>query len=284
MKTKAASITVARNMIYPIAFKDNQTPAPVSNLLAGEFSVSATKKVKFTKGNLWCNTTTNPVTWAFETNQYDSPVGTDYTSDGTESGTWLGTHVGHFHWTKDVANSYTKDYTYESISNDDHFFADGSDAAHNLSVAGTEGLYVLTQSEWNYLFNPSDNENVRKGLTKKGITVAGKTNCLIIAPDGYTGTIASSYSAAEWTTAEADGLVCLPAAGSNEGSGVPVDGGSLGRYYASDFRIRNYQVGAYYFSFNSEDLSSSNAEPYMAFAIRLVQTVDGQTDEAEGEL
>jgi len=27
MKTKAASITVARNMIYPIAFKDNQTPA-----------------------------------------------------------------------------------------------------------------------------------------------------------------------------------------------------------------------------------------------------------------
>ena len=264
MKTKAASITVARNKIYPIAFADN-TGDP--NLLPGEFSVGADKKVKFTKGNLWCNTTTNPVTYAFETNQYDYPVATNYTSDGTKDGTWYGTHVGHFYWTTAAAASYAQKNYYDSNTTSDKFWLDGSDASHKLTVSGTSDLYVLSKAEWEYLINTRDNHS---NLCKNGVTVVGKTGCLIIAPDNYTGSIATEYTAAEWATAEAAGLVCLPFAGYRDND-HPFDAGTAGNYWASTPAASSAN-GAMRLCFMSEDVYTDLDNPRAyGFPLRLVK-------------
>ncbi len=182
-------------------------------ILPGVFSVSGDKKVRFSKGNLYWNGSV----WHLETNQYDCPPST-----GDQ---WDQTHIGHLYWTRDAAASYTQDYEEEGTPTDPFF----CDENNRLTVDGQGGLYALSSSEWTYLINTRTNAST---LMKKGVTVNNKANCLIIAPDGYTGTIATSYDAAAWTAAESQGLVCLPAAGYRIGSGV-YDVGDCGSCWSS---------------------------------------------------
>lgn len=263
MRTKdGVNITIDRNTIYPFTFNGKLVPAADPNLLTGEFSVSATKKVKFTKGNLWCNTTTSPVTYAFETNQYDYP--TNYTSDGSDNG-WIGTHVGHFYWKTTAEGSYAK---YSTGSGDsggsDNFWLKGDVAERTLTVAGTDNLYVLSNDEWKYLKQSRTNA---ANLYKCGVTVAGKTNCLIIAPDNYLGSIANSYDAAAWATAEATGLLCLPDAGSR--STVTIIAG--GYYWTTT--PRNNAWDAYGIGISAYSISEI-LDRYMGCPLRLVKTVE----------
>lgn len=163
------------------------------NLLPGNFSVGSSKTVKFTKSNLYWDGST----YRFETAQHNFPE------------TWDPQHVGHFYWTKTASKSYVETYNEGSnTSNDVPFFAESKGG---LTVEGTSNLYVLSESEWYYLVNTRTNAST---LRKYGVNVAGKRNCLILAPDGFTGTIATSYTAQTWANAESRyGLVCLPAAG-----------------------------------------------------------------------
>ncbi len=75
------------------------------------------------------------------------------------------------------------------------------------------GWHVLSEDEWKYLLG---NNESRRGLAVVGVTVAGTLNCVVIYPDGYTGTKVTSenrttmYASAEdWALAEATGAVCL---------------------------------------------------------------------------
>lgn len=54
-----------------------------------------------------------------------------------------------------------------------------------MGTSGNQIWQVLSGDEWKYLFG--DN-NIRKGLYAKHVTVVGVEDCLIIYPDGYTGT------------------------------------------------------------------------------------------------
>ncbi len=172
-----------------------------NNTLAGTFSVSATKKVQFTKSNLWWDGSA----YHFEANQTDYP---------TE---WNAKHVGHFYWTssKDYQSGnasympYAQSYSYSSQSTSDKFFC-GED--NPLTVDGTSGCFALSQSEWDYLIRSRTNAT---NLRKYGVTVGDKKDCLIIAPDGFNGTLKASYTLDELSSL---GLVCLPAAGFRYGS------------------------------------------------------------------
>lgn len=166
------------------------TGALSSFILPGLFTVADygkgnVKKVRFTKSNLYWDGSA----FHFEANPTDYPTIRDEN------------HVGHFFWTKTLANAYVSSYG-ESGDSSDQFFADGSDEAHKLTADGVSGLYVLSRGEWEYLLT--------NGTCKSGVTVGDKANCLVIAPDGFTGEIASSYTLEELNAA---GLVCLPAAG-----------------------------------------------------------------------
>ena len=216
--------------------KDNQrgklfnagtyTGAP-NPVLPGLFTVAIygkgnVKKVRFTKSNLYWDGSA----FHFEANPTDYPTTRD------------ASHIGHFFWTKTLANSYASSYN-ESGDSSDRFFADGSDEAHKLTADGVSGLYVLSNAEWNYL--------LEYGTCKRGVTVGDKANCLVIAPDDFTGEIADSYTLDELNAA---GFVCLPAAGNCYDGVVGAQGaqGAYGNYWSSTPNTSYY---AYVLSFNS---------------------------------
>lgn len=177
--------------------------AQSSTLLPGEFSVSATKKVQFTKGNLYWDGSA----FKFEANQTDFPT------------SWDVNHVGHFYWSKTVSVACVPIYDNASESASDKLFC-GED--NKITVEGTEGFYALSSDEWLYLIKTRANAS---NLRKYGVSVTNNsttyTNCLIIAPDGFAGTLQSSYTLADINSL---GLVCLPAVGCRQGS---YDGGSV---------------------------------------------------------
>ena len=222
------------------------TAALPTGALKGEFSVSATKKVHFSKGNLYYDGSA----LNFEASQY--AFNSSYES----------THVSHFTWSSAVADAVG-----ESNSGDNLF----CDEDHKVSVNGSEEIYyALSKDEWKYLINKNNDENIRKGKYKYGVTVCEKANCMILAPDDFEGTIAGSYDAAAWATAEAAGLVCLPAAGSREGSSVDLVGG-LGYYWSSTARDG---LCAFNVNFASNDVCPDYYDPRsFGYSVRLITDV-----------
>jgi len=181
------------------------------DLFAGEFSVSPTKTVHFTKkGNLYWDGSA----WNLEAKQYDYPTN------------WDASHVTHLYWTKSASAAYAETFSDGTCTTDDHLFCDGSDDSHIINVGDLTGLYALSQSEWDYLI-----ESRASNLRKAGVTVDGKDNCLVIAHDAYEGTIADEYTAEEWQAAEANGLICLPSYGRRDGNVLKNKG--VGYYWTS---------------------------------------------------
>gem|GEM_PF-2727653 len=257
--TKQNGVAVARNSIYEIAFNENYKKIGNSddiNLLPGEFSVSATKKVRFTRSNLYWNGTD----WGFEANQMDYPTA------------WNANHVSHFYWTKTAAASYALKYDESTTTTSDvPFFAESKGG---LIVEGTSGLYVLsvngTTEGWRYLLEKRTNAI---NLCKNNVTVAGKSVCYIIAPDDYTGTIATSYTADEWVTAEASGLVCLPPAGGRGEDAVGYGSGAVGGNYWSSTPASGSKVTyalRHTFIATSGSTGSSSLRNY-GYSLRLVK-------------
>lgn len=201
------------------------------------FSVSPTKKVEFTKGNLYWD----GKSYHFEKKQTDYPT------------KWNPHHVGHFYWTslKDYKSDkltykpYAHSCDYSDI--DCKFFC-GED--NPLTVDGISGCSVLSCDEWDYLiFDRTNASNLRK----IGVSVDGKANCLIIAPDGFSGTLKSSYTLDEVNSL---GLVCLPAAGWRKGSRF-YSAENWGLYWSSTPGLY-YSDCAYYLDVDLGSISTAN--------------------------
>ena len=195
---------------------DEYTYASAGNLLPGVFSVSATRKVRFTKGNLYWDGNN----WRFESNQMNSPI------------TWDPNHIGHLFWTTTAESAYATEYGRESHSVNDRFFADGRDASHTLTVEGVSGLRVLSDGENGEIAYLLHQRPKAEALYKYPVEIKGVgTNCLVIAPDNYAGALGSTYDAAAWAIAEADGLVCLTPTGFRSDTAI-MNIGSLGGYWS----------------------------------------------------
>ena len=191
-----------------------------ASILPGKFSIGNGKQVQFSKGNLVATVDASgtPTAWKFAANQYDclGESGANKTI-GRAAG-----DVDLFGWSTDATN-----YGISTATSDSKYSGDFVDWGKNIGDGST--WRTLSKDEWTYLFKTRTNAS---GLYKKGVKVCGKTNCLIIAPDGYTGNIAASYDASTWPVAEAAGLVCLPAAGDRYGSSVNYVG-DFGYYWSS---------------------------------------------------
>lgn len=160
------------------------------------------KKVRFSKGNLYCSgasfdenskcTSVSDDQWFLEQNQYDC------------GGDWDGSNrISHFMWSEDCRRSLDKTYDEAGTSDQDVFFTNSSDFAVN----GISAWHTLSQPEWAYLLGDSEE---RSGKHRIGVTVNGVMG-LVIAPDKFSGTIGNTYDATDWATAEInDGLVFLP--------------------------------------------------------------------------
>lgn len=221
-------------------------------LLPGKFSVSATKKVRFTTGNLWYDGTNARL----EQKQTDFPD------------TWNTTHVGHFMWNTTAAGAAGT-----SISGDYIFCAQGK----GLRVYAPTGndkynddLYLMSKEEWIYVFA---NKTMKKYVT------VGNVLCLVIAPDGFTGNIANSYTSADDVTKI--GFVCLPYAGYRNPSGNTIcvtnsnfsgegnPDGKMVRYWTST----NNGSSAWRILFDDDYYGVYNMSKEWGCSIRLVQDV-----------
>lgn len=205
-KTSSIDINVAVAASYVAVFR-------LKDALSGVFTVAAddqgnpTKKVQFSKGNLYCSGvkfnedgTVESIAnaqWGFEANQYD----TTPLSNGASR---VENHISHFMWCADATNAMALKYD-DGWKEDKTFFA-----AKNFTVNGYSGWSTLSTNEWQYLFNTRTMKNGKDRYTLN-ITYGGKKG-LVLYPDDYdkdpvTGTV----------TDLPDGIVFLPAAGRRNG-------------------------------------------------------------------
>ena len=192
--------------------------APKPDFLAGVFSVSSTKKVNFSKGNLSYASSK----WSFFDNQYDYYA--SYSADAWD----------HFGWSTS-ATTYGMNTSTDNANYSGNFVDWGSNS--DLQTALGTGWFTLSSAEWEYLFNTRSASTV--GGTDNGRYAKAKVNDvqgLILFPDTYThpdGVTAptnvnttgasfdsNTYTVADWTKMESAGCVFLPAAGSRNGSMV----------------------------------------------------------------
>ncbi|MCQ2152686.1 MAG: hypothetical protein MJY70_06515, partial [Bacteroidales bacterium] len=225
--------------------------------LAGEFSISAIKKVYFSQGNLYWDGDS----FEFETNQYDV------------RSSWSTSHVSHFFWSKSAEVAYAETYSESGTAGTDIFFtnATAETAKSDFTVNGVTGKYrTLSTAEWEYLFKTRTvNGGTGEGKSYQRATInsdATGNYGMILYPDNYTGTAKTSYTSAEWASLEAAGCVFLPAAGYRNGSNVNYVGEYGYYWYSSAFDDFAYSV--YFFS-NSVSLGCLGSR-HFGYGVRLI--------------
>ena len=260
--------------------KDSISPILPDGALPGLFSVSATKQVHFSQGNLQYQASTK--TWRFAEHQYDY-VGTQ-TAD--ERGNYGGNVSGSDN--RSISSTYSgwidlfgwgtgSNPTRSSTSYMDYgTFVDwGSNPISNGGNTVNQWR-TLTIAEWNYLLNTRTDAS-----SKRGTGNINGVGGLIILPDSWTLPLGcsftsgfttydwahNSYTLAQWAQMEAAGAVFLPAAGYRYGTNDNYVG-NLGNYWSS---TPFNESSAYYMYFYSNDLNVifSNFRGY-GFSVRPV--------------
>ncbi|MBP5371780.1 MAG: hypothetical protein J6Y55_07660 [Bacteroidales bacterium] len=253
------------------------------------FSVSADKKVYFSKGNLQYQASTG--TWRFAEHQYDI-IGSDNSNISSSYSGW----IDLFGWGTSGWNSGANAYQPYSTSTSTSDYYPGGDYTNNLtgSYANADwGIYnkisnggnkagqwrTLTKDEWAYLINTRTNAS-----SKKGIATVNSVTGLVLLPDEWTlpadvtftsganGDFAqNTYSTEEWSKMETNGAVFLPAAGYRYGTDVGYVG-SHGYYWSSSAYGSD---DAYCLYFGSGGVSTYNGK-YRSngHSVRLVQDAE----------
>lgn len=215
----------------------------IEGALPGMFSVSATKRVHFSKGNLQYQPSTS--TWRFANSQYEF-LGSDNVLIGETSGHWMDSFAwgtSGYHDDDDPYNVHNNPYSNgDNATINNTYNAYGFGPSTNMpspdltgkSMNYDWGIYnsisnggrapalwrTLTAAEWSYLLTE------RMGASEKigGATIEG-ANGYVIIPDEWTqpqdvtftpGGLYSHniYNAEQWAEMECSGAVFLPAAGS----------------------------------------------------------------------
>ncbi|MCQ2319581.1 MAG: hypothetical protein MJZ90_11805, partial [Bacteroidales bacterium] len=226
--------------------------------LPGEFSVSGTTKVKFSKGNLYWDGSA----FKFETNQWDYCVNDIHEDDwGNLVGTWNPSHVSHFFWSKTASVAYAASYSGSGSTTSDVFFTNSS----SFQVAGeTAGTWrTLSNDEMGYLLNTRTDASSLRAWKDLGNNVKG----LVILPDGTDASVMSSITST--ADLETYGAVFLPAAGYRSGTDVNYVG-SNGDYWSGTPRAGNVDK-AHYLHLTSGDAFTGLGNRWIGYAVRLVR-------------
>ena len=232
-KTTAKDVTIERSNIYTFNWTANFAPALPSGALPGKFSVADGVQVHFSKSNLYAYKKSLMGgyalwTWGFHNNQYES--NSIAATDGARTATSADAEMDLFTWGYNSTSSVLPTGT---AYNGEPAFGTLSGAqdwgSRMRGLDESTSWRTPAEAEWQYLF---EGRAGASNLYKCGVTVCGMANCVVLAPDGYTGTIESSYDEAGWAAAELAGLVCLPAAGQRQGASVS-GVGSNGCYWSS---------------------------------------------------
>ena len=211
-------------------------PALLPNVKAYGFSVSSTKKVVFSPGNLQYDRMSR--TWSFAENQYDAlganNIKGSALADKIDLFGWSGSNSAVLYGVN-MSHSY-KDYTGDFVDWGNNQI--GKDAPNTWRT--------LSKEEFEYLIDGRPN-----AAQLKGVAEVNGVNGLILLPDEWvcptgvafkSGFASSdgeeyfakyqSYTASEWQKMERAGAAFLPAAGYRRGSDV-LEYVSRGFYWTS---------------------------------------------------
>ena len=277
-----------------ITFTTKKKVAIVDGAIQSDFSVSWTKKVYFSQGNLQYQASPNKK-WRFAENQWDF-VGTQKPKLGKAGGTVGGsdnkkiyfTYTGWidlFGW--GTSGFGTKPYESSTTSSDYAKSATGSIAGTNydwgvynkISNGGNqEGLWrTLTYSEWDYLISGR-----AQASDLWGYGSVNNVNGIILLPDGWETPSSvkftsgkelkystNVYTQDEWMVLQSYGAVFLPAAGRRSGTDVDRVGES-GYYWSS---TANTQLDGQPYYLEGNIVTSFGVSRAYGFSVRLVQDV-----------
>ena len=205
----------------------------VDGAIQAAFSVSDTKKVYFSQGNLQYQASTG--TWRLAENQYDM-IGNDNSNISSTYSGW----IDLFGWGTSGYNGKSPYMT----STEEGDYGNGEN-----DIAGTNydwGVYnkisnggnqagrwrTLTSIEWNYIINKRTNASNKIGFASindiRGVILLPDN---WILPSGISFTSGkdftqNTYSTADWNALERNGAVFLPAAGFRTNISV----GTVGKY------------------------------------------------------
>ena len=168
----------------------------------GLFSVSAYKKVAFSKGNLQYQASTD--TWRFSENQWDYLNYENENISPTYDG-WI-----------DLFGWGTGDNPTQCSTDDSDYF-NFVDWGTNHTISNNNNWRTLSKDEWQFIIEGRSNASQLRGLAR-----VNSSYCLILLPDNWTQPSGVSfsptvsdyttnvYSASNWRIMEANGAVCIP--------------------------------------------------------------------------
>ena len=265
------------SMVAPADAEDPTNPDNPStpSQSIGVFSVSATKQVTFSPGNLQYTQPTN--TWSFAENQYD------YLGEANIaiSADLLADKIDLFGWS--TSASY---FGVTSSANDDDYSGSFVDWGTNKIGNDAPNTWrTLTYDEWEYLLNTRPN-----AITLKGVAQVNGVNGLILLPDNWTrpagvtfkwgfhSSYGKEYYAAyqtitkeQWSKLESAGAVFLPAAVSRTVLYVDVNYMQYYGNYWSATETESASDGAHYLYFDSTYADVLNHGRYYGLSVRLVK-------------
>lgn len=261
------------------------TGNPNSSNKAKAFSVSSSKQVYFSPGNLQYTQSTD--TWSFASTQWevigtDNVIGGSVSSDQTygdsKAGTALADKVDLFGWSTSATNFGV------SISTDWENGYSGSFVDWGTNKIGNDALNTwrtLTYDEWDYVVFYRPNAS-----SLCGVAQVNGVNGLILLPDNWTcpsgvsfkSGFHSSYgvdyyaayqtfSADQWSKLETAGAIFLPASGYRYGSNV-----HFVQYYGYYWSATEYDSNyAYYLYFFSGEAGMNDRYRDIGRSVRLVK-------------
>ena len=243
------------------------TPEQPEAPSAKPFSVSATKTVTFSSGNLQYHPANNE--WRFAPSQLDY-IGND---NANISATYKG-WIDLFGWGtgNNPANNSTNNEDYPT-------FVDWG--VNKIGNDAPNTWRTLTKEEWLYIIDKRDNAEELIGVAQ-----VNGVNGVILLPDGWTcpsGVTFKSgfhndygteyyaeyqtFSVSDWSKLEASGAVFFPAAGRRDGFNV-FSVRDYGRYWSATEYDSDY---AYYLYFFSYEASFDDYNRYIGESVRLVR-------------
>lgn len=283
-----ASVTLSANLKLYALWTAAPTPTPTpTGGINGLFSVSATKKVFFSKGNLRATYDGSSWTWSFADHQYDAfgeaGANTLINGNGTVSANgsvdlfgWVGansafTGMAAFGISNSETNTDYGNVNGEALKNDW-----GTNAISNGGNVANYGWRTLTKDEWNYVVNTRAD-----AASKKGAATVSGVNGWILLPDAWTlpagasftagkasGFTTNSYTAEQWAVMESAGAVFLPLTGVRHGSTVQYET-QYGYYWSATSASA---TAAYIAAFSASSSSCIDmARGYACSAVRLVK-------------
>lgn len=267
---------------------------PALKFQEAAFSVSGTKQVYFSKGNLYAYKESTNWKWYFQPHQWmyvgDNAGNKLITGPMTISQNYK--NVDLFGWNGASSpndcygiNNSATDSDYGNVSGE----ALMHDWGHNvIGSYAADTWRTLTADEWMYLFSEdrSVTNSLSAGARYTMATIGGTYKGLILFPDTYThpsgtGFTAGTFNAVSnytatvsmegWMLMENAGCVFLPAAGSRYQTTVFMTG-PVGCYYWSNSNIAGNT--ATNIAITPSSLSQVNSTRYSGYAVRLVRDVE----------